>query len=104
MLDTLKKSMLTGLGMALQTRDEVEDIAKDWTSRQKLSEEEGRKFMDELLNKYDTSVEKLEEKMEDSVKKVLKKMNLATRDEINELKEEITRLKSAAQPVEDNKE
>ena len=73
MLDTLKKSMLTGLGLVLQTRDEVEDIAKDWTSRQKLSEEEGRKFMEDLLKKYDTSIDKLEDKMEDTVKKVLKK-------------------------------
>ncbi|MEZ4528167.1 MAG: hypothetical protein R2941_19830 [Desulfobacterales bacterium] len=96
MLELLKKSMLTGIGMALKTRDEVEDLAKDWANRQKMSEEEGRKFFDELMKKYDTSVDKLEDRVEEIVKKVLDKINLATKDEVKILREEIDRLRSAA--------
>lgn len=104
MFDILKKSMLTGIGMALKTRDEVEELAKDWAGKQKLSEDEGRKFMEELLKKYDSSVDKLEDKVEETVKKVLKKMNLATQEEVDELKKEIDRLKADSLPVEGNKE
>jgi len=35
MFDTIKKSMLTGIGLALKTRDEVEDFAKDWTASER---------------------------------------------------------------------
>ncbi|QTA80170.1 Poly(hydroxyalcanoate) granule associated protein domain-containing protein [Desulfonema limicola] len=104
MFDILKKSMLTGIGMALKTRDEVEELAKDWAGKQKLSEDEGRKFMEELLKKYDSSVDKLEDKVEETVKKVLKKMNLVTQEEVDELKKEIGRLKAGSLPVEGTKE
>ena len=104
MLELLKKSMLTGIGMALKTRDEVEDLAKDWANRQKMSEEEGRKFLDDLMKKYDTSVDKLEDRVEEIVKKVLTKINIATKDEVKILREEIDRLRSAALPGKKNSE
>lgn len=101
MFDTIKKSMLTGIGLALKTRDEVEDFAKDWTEKQRLNEEEGRKFMDDLLKRYDTSVEKLEDKIRDMVGDALKKANIATREELDSLKKEVDRLRQAMKPGED---
>ncbi len=104
MLEMLKKSMLTGIGMALKTRDEVEEFAKDWANRQKMSEEDGRKFFDDLMKKYDSSVDKLEDRVEEIVKKVLGKINLATKDEVKILREEIERLRSGALPGKKNGE
>lgn len=86
MLDMFKKSMLTGLGLVIKTRDEVESLAKEWIDKQKMSETEGRKFMDDLLKKYDDSRGKLEDRIERSVKKTLKKSNIATREEVEALK------------------
>ncbi len=86
MLDMFKKSMLTGLGLVIKTRDEVESLAKEWTEKQKMSESEGRKFMDDLLKKYDDSREKLEDRVEKMVKETLKKRNIATREEVEALK------------------
>lgn len=104
MLDMLKKSMFIGIGMALKTRDEVEEMAKDWAGKQKLTEEEGRKFMEDLLKKYDSSVDKLEDKVEDTVKSIMKKMNLATQEEVDKLKDEIARMKSPVQPADEKKD
>ncbi len=86
MLDMFKKSMLTGLGLVIKTRDEVESVAKEWIEKQKMSESEGRKFMDDLLKKYDDSKEKLEDRVEKMVKDTLKKRNIATREEVEALK------------------
>ncbi|MFW5635649.1 MAG: phasin family protein [Thermodesulfobacteriota bacterium] len=86
MLDMFKKSMLTGLGLVIKTRDEVESVAKEWIEKQKMSESEGRKFMDDLLKKYDDSREKLEDRVEKMVKDTLKKRNIATREEVEALK------------------
>lgn len=94
MLEMLKKTMLTGFGLALKTREEMEDFANDWTNRQKMSEEDGRKFFEDLMKKYDSSRDNLEERVEEIVKKVLKKANIAGKEEVDELRAEIARLKS----------
>ncbi len=93
MFDMLKKSMYTGIGLILKTRDEVEEFAKDWSKKQQLSEEEGRKFLDDILQKYDSSVEKLEHRVEDMVKKILNKTKIATQDEVSKLKKDLDELK-----------
>lgn len=95
MLDMLKKAMFTGIGLALKTREEVEDAAKEWADRQRMSEEEGRKFMEELLGKYDASRGRLEERIEKTVADILKKTNIATREEMDALKAEVALLRKA---------
>ena len=94
MLDLIKKSMLTGIGLALKTKDEVEDLVKDLQKRGELSETDGRKFIDDVQKRYDEVQEKLEKRIEKSVKEILKKTNIVTTDELKELKKEIRELKS----------
>jgi polyhydroxyalkanoate synthesis regulator phasin len=94
MLDLIKKSMLTGIGLALKTKDEVEDFVKDLQKRGEMSEADGRKFIDDVQKRYDETQEKLEKRIEKSVKEILKKTNIVTTDELKELKKEIRELKS----------
>ena len=95
MFDLIKKTMLTGIGLALKTKDEVENLAEDLIKQGKLSETEGRKFLEELRDKYEDSQKKLEKRVEKTVKELLKKANLVTSDELNALKKEIRELKKA---------
>jgi polyhydroxyalkanoate synthesis regulator phasin len=92
-IDIIKKALLTGIGLALRTKDELEDLAKDYINEGDLSENEGKKFLDDLTKRYDDAKEKLEEKIETSVKKILDKADIATKKELNELKSEIALLK-----------
>jgi polyhydroxyalkanoate synthesis regulator phasin len=94
MLDLLKKSMLTGIGLALKTKDEVEDLVKELQKKGEMSETEGRKFLDDVQKRYDETQEKLEKRVEDAVKEFLKKTKIVTTDELKELKKEIRELKS----------
>jgi hypothetical protein len=43
-MGVVKKTMMTGIGLALKTKDEVEDWARDLVTRGELSENEGEKF------------------------------------------------------------
>ena len=45
MLNIMKKAMLTGIGLSLIAKDEVEDLAKELISKGKMSEKEGSKFI-----------------------------------------------------------
>jgi polyhydroxyalkanoate synthesis regulator phasin len=94
MLDLLKKSVLTGIGLALKTKDEVEDLVKELQKKGEMSESEGRKFLDDVQKRYDETQEKLEKRVEDAVRDFLKKTKIVTTDELKELKKEIRELKS----------
>jgi polyhydroxyalkanoate synthesis regulator phasin len=94
MFDLVKKSMLAGIGLALKTWDEVEDLVKDLQKKGEMSEAEGRKFLDELQERYQETQAKLEKRVEQTVKDFLKKTNIVTADELKELKKEIRELKS----------
>ena len=95
MIDLIKKTMLTGIGLALQTRDEVEELAKEYMNKGKMSEKEGTKFLDELLKKYDDAKQMLESRVEKAIKEFLKKADVVTGDELKALKKEIRELKKA---------
>ena len=93
MFDLVKKSMLAGVGLALKAWDEVEEMANDMVAQGKMTEKEGRKFLDELQGRYNETQKKLEERVEKSVREILKKMDVVTQDELKALKKEIRELK-----------
>ncbi len=95
MLNIVKKSMLTGIGLALIAKDEVEDLAKELVNKGKMSENEGTKFLEELQKRYDETQKKLEEKVQRAVKDFMKKADVVTGDELKGLKKEIRELKKA---------
>ena len=94
MFDLVKKSMLAGIGLALKTWDEVEDMVKDLQKKGEMSENEGRKFLDDVQRRYEETQEKLEKRVEQTVREFLKKTSIVTTDELKELKKEIRELKS----------
>ena len=93
--DTIKKTMLTGIGLALKTRDELDDLVKDIEKKFDMSEKDGKKFLKDLQKKYDENQRKLEEKAEKAVKEFLKKADIVTADDLKGLKKEIRDLKKA---------
>ncbi|WP_054034249.1 phasin family protein [Desulfatitalea tepidiphila] len=93
MFDMIKKGMLTGIGLALKTWDEVEEFVNDMQEKGEVSEKEGRKFLDEARQRYEETQEKLEKRIESTVRNFLKKTQIVTTDELKELKKEIRELK-----------
>ena len=95
MLNIIKKSMLTGIGLALIAKDELEVLAKEFVKKGKMTEQEGTKFMDDLQAKYDETQSKLEDRVQQAVKDFLKKADVVTGEELRGLKKEIRELKKA---------
>lgn len=95
MLDIIKKSMLTGIGLALIAKDEVEDLAKEMIKKGKMSEKEGMKFLKDLQKRYDETQKNLESRVEKAVKEFMKRADVVTGDELKGLKKEIRELKKA---------
>jgi polyhydroxyalkanoate synthesis regulator phasin len=95
MLDILKKTTLTGIGLALKTWDEVEDIAKELQKKGKMTETEGKKFLEDLQDKYQEVQQDLEDRVDQSLKNLLKKADIVTEEDLKALKKEIRDLKKA---------
>ena len=95
MNDLIRKIVLTGIGLAALTKEKIEEVVKDVVEKGKLSEKEGKEFIDELLKKSEGAREKVEGQIENAVQATLKKMNLVTRDEFSKLEKQIRQLKKA---------
>jgi len=95
MLDLMKKTMLTGIGLAFLAKDEMEELAREVVEKGKMTEKDGKKFLNDLHERYEDVQSKLEERVENAVKEFLKKADVVTADELKALKKEIRELKKA---------
>ena len=101
MFDLIKKTMLTGVGLAAMTRDKVEELARELIEKGEMTEKEGKDLVDEFMKKSEQAKKDLETKVEGIVEKVLGKMNLATKEDIRRLEEKIRHIEQ--QKVSENK-
>ena len=92
MIDLIKKGILTSVGLGLMTKEKVMDYAKKTAKEAKLTEAEGRKLVDELLNHSEEARNELEKKINDQVKNTLDQVGVATKEDLNELKKMIAKL------------
>jgi polyhydroxyalkanoate synthesis regulator phasin len=92
MFDLMKKAMLAGVGLAAMTRDKVEEVVQELTEKGEMTEKEGKELVDELVKKSEKAKKDLEEKIEGMVEKVLGKMNLATKDDIEKIEKRLKHL------------
>jgi polyhydroxyalkanoate synthesis regulator phasin len=87
--------MMTGIGMALLAKDEMEDLAREVAEKGKMTEQDGKKFISELQKRYEEVQGKLEERVETTVRDILRKMDVVTGEDLKALKKEIRELKKA---------
>jgi len=92
MFETIKKSLLTGVGLALKSKSEIEELAKEFTEQSKMSQGEAKLFLNECQQKYEDAKEELDTKIEATIEKILKKLDLPTRSDIKQLNLRIDRL------------
>lgn len=95
MIEILKKTFMTGAGLAHKTWDEVEALTNEIVKKAKMSEKEGSKFLKDMKKRYDDTQKKTGKYVENVVKDILKKMDIATAADIKALKKEIRQLKKA---------
>jgi polyhydroxyalkanoate synthesis regulator phasin len=100
MIDLVKKAMFTGIGVLSLSKDKIEEVARDFIDKGKLSEQEGEKLVSELLKKSEESRAELKKQIEEQVQAVLKKMDCATKSDLAELRTEILEIKAKLELLE----
>ena len=99
MFELIKKAMFTGIGMAAMTKDKIEELAGDFIKKGDLSEQEGRKLVDEMMIKSEESKAEVKKQLDEMVQAALVKMDVASKTQVQELQEEIRLLREAIEKL-----
>ena len=97
MVELLKKSVYATIGIALMTREKAEEVGKKVAEEARLSETEGKQFVDELISRAEEARAALEKTVEKQVEAALHKVNLPTRAEVEALELRLRKLETSAQ-------
>jgi polyhydroxyalkanoate synthesis regulator phasin len=92
MFDLIKKTLLTGVGLAVMTKDKVEELGKEFASQAKLSELEGKEFVDHLLKQSEIARKDFESRISSAAQKAVSGLNLASKDEVAKLSAKVEEL------------
>ncbi len=95
MKEMLKNVLYAGIGAAFLTKEKIEELKADLIEKGKLSQEEGKQFVDELLRKSEKAKDQLDLWINKRVEDRIDQLNLATKDEIAELRRKIEELQVA---------
>jgi len=95
MKEMLKNVVYAGIGAAFLTKEKVEDLSKDLIEKGKMSQEEGKQFVDDLIRKSEKAKDQLDLWINKRVEDRINQLNLATKDEIAELQRKIEELQVA---------
>ncbi len=95
MVELLKKSVYATIGIALMTREKAEEIGKKVAEEARLSENEGKQFVDELVSRADETRSAFEKTVAKQVEATLHNINLPTRSEVEALELRLRKLESS---------
>lgn len=93
-MDILRKVMLASVGLAYMTKEKIEDLGKKIAAETNVPVDEGRAFVEELVSKTERARKGMESAVQNTVKKVIASMNLATKEQMTKLEKRLADLES----------
>ena len=94
MLDLFEKTVMTAIGAAAITQKKTEELVAEMREKYKVSEDEGRSFVERIQVIAGESKEKIREMAESEVRKVVDRLGLVSRDEYERLVKRVQELES----------
>lgn len=94
MQEMIKNLFYLGAGAAFMTKEKLEELMNDLVEKGKMTQDEGKEFVDDLMKKSEDFKKTMEKKINDAVAEQLDKMNVATGDDIADLRKQIQELRA----------
>jgi polyhydroxyalkanoate synthesis regulator phasin len=92
MFELIKRTLLTGVGLAALTRDRVEELAREIANAAQLSAEKGDEFVKEAVARAEQTRTDIETQVQHMVNDALRKTDLPSRADIEALRARIDEL------------
>lgn len=99
MEDLFKKFLYTGIGLAALTTEYLQKSIDDLVSNQKLSKEEGKKIVDDVMQKTASKKGEFEGQFKKVAEEVMERFNFAKSKEVEELKKRVALLEAKINKV-----
>jgi polyhydroxyalkanoate synthesis regulator phasin len=87
--ELFKKFIYTGVGLVSTTFEKFQSSVEKLVDEDKISQEEGKKMVDDLFKNTEAKREEFEAKMKKVVEEVLVRMNLATQTQLQEVQDRL---------------
>ncbi len=94
MFELLEKTVLTGLGALSLSQKMAEDFLKEVKEKYKLSEEEGKAFLEKMQGIAKEGRERIAEIADTEVKKAMDRLGLVPREDFEKLLKRVEALES----------
>lgn len=91
-VEYMKKLGLFGIGIYALTEEKIDEYVRELIESGEINREEGKKFVNDLIEKKREQQEELEEKISSKVQETFGKSNLASKEEIKALEDKISKL------------
>ena len=95
MLTLVKKSAYISLGLAAMSLTMLEELGERIAKEAKLSEKEGKKLVDDLIEQSKKSKAELTKTIEETVQKSLANMDIATADDLKKLDKRLSKIEKS---------
>lgn len=92
MFELLKKNLFTAIGLAVMTQEKVEEVGKKIVQEAKLSEIEGKQFVEELIKKTADTRMAIEKIVNDKLEIAIRKLSIPTKSEIDNINARLNKL------------
>lgn len=90
-----RKLLNAGLGIASKTTRFADDVINDLIAKGKLSEDEGKKIINDFEREGEEQRKVFEKEMNEYIEKAMQKMDIPSRDEYNRLNDRISVLENS---------
>lgn len=98
MMDELKKVLLAGIGSIAYTYEKSAKVVEELVDKGRISVDEGKELSQELKRTFKDKSEEFNEKVmpltKENLKNILYEEDFVSRDEFNDLREQVTKLEA----------
>jgi poly(hydroxyalkanoate) granule-associated protein len=92
LLDAARKVLLAGIGAVALAQDEIEDFVNKLIDRGQLAEKDGRKLVQDVVERRKKTTKAVEENLDKRVEDLLARMNVPTKADLDAVSVKITTL------------
>jgi poly(hydroxyalkanoate) granule-associated protein len=92
LLEPVRRVLMASIGAVALAQDEIEAFVNKLIERGEVAEEDGRKLVRDLMDRRKERVEQAEEELDTRIEKILGRMNIPTKSDIQSLSTKITAL------------
>ena len=94
MKDLLKKGLALGLGLAVESKEQLEKMVDELVKKGELSVADSKDLINELVQKGENQQKEMNAKIQEQFQKIIGELNLPTRADIDRLEKRIANLEN----------